>query len=70
MIVAATYGGQHPADSDRNFVEPYLRQVFGFFGIDDVSFVTAEGLAISPEMRSQAMAAAHAVISEALPLAA
>ena len=70
VIVAATYGGMHPVESGRNFVEPYLRQVFGFFGIDDVSFVTAEGLAISPEMRSEAMAAAHARIDEALPLAA
>ena len=40
------------------------------FGIDDISFITAEGLAISPAMRSEAMDAAHARIDEALPLAA
>src|SRR5574338_657106 len=33
IVVAATYGGQHPADSGRNFVEPYLRQVFRFLVI-------------------------------------
>ena len=70
VIVAGTYGGLYPLAEGRNFIEPYLRQVFGFFGIDDVSFVTAEGLAISPEMRAEAMAAAHARIGEALPLAA
>lgn len=70
VIVAATYGGQHPVESGRNFVEPYLRQVFGFLGIDDVEFVSAEGLNISPELRSQALEAAQARIDHALPLAA
>ena len=70
VIVAATYGGLHPAESGRNFVEPYLRQVFGFLGIDDVEFVTAEGLNMSPELRSQALEAAQARIDHALPLAA
>lgn len=70
VIVAATYGGLHPAESGRNFVEPYLRQVFGFLGIDDVEFVSAEGLNISPELRSQALEAAQARIDHALPLAA
>lgn len=70
VIVAATYGGQHPLESGRNFVEPYLRQVFGFLGIDDVEVVSAEGLNISPELRSQALDAAQARIAHALPLAA
>jgi len=70
VIVAATYGGMHPADSGRNFVEPYLRQVFGFLGIDDVEFVSAEGLSVSPEQRSRAILAARAQIDAELPLAA
>ena len=70
VIVAATYGGQHPVESGRNFVEPYLRQVFGFLGIDDVEIVSAEGLNISPASRSQALDAAQARIDHALPLAA
>lgn len=66
VIVASTRGGLHTgAPSD--FVEPYLRQVFGFLGIADVTFVTAEGLAYSPEHRAKAMTAAHAAI--AVPLA-
>ena len=71
VVVAATYGGQHPADSGRNFVEPYLRQVFGFLGIDDVRFIEAAGLNISPEQRAQALEAAERRIEAiALPLAA
>ena len=70
LIVAATYGGLHPIDSGRNFVEPYLRQVFGFLGITDIEFVNAEGLAVSPEQRVTSISAAHARIDVALPLAA
>ena len=71
VIVAATYGGQHPVESGRNFVEPYLRQVFGFVGITDVEFVDAAGLNISPEQRTLALEAAEQRIDEiALPLAA
>ena len=70
IVVAATYGGQHPADSGRNFVEPYLRHMFGFLGIDDVEFVSAEGLNISPEARSRALETAQERIDNALPLAA
>lgn len=70
VIVAATYGGQHPADSGRNFVEPYLRQVFAFLGITEVEFVSAEGLNISPELRTQALEAAQDRIDAILPRAA
>jgi len=71
VIVAATYGGMHPADSGRNFVEPYLRQVFGFVGIDDIEFVEAAGLAVSPEQRTLALESAQRRIDAiSLPLAA
>ena len=66
VIVAATYGGRHPVESGRNFVEPYLRQVFGFLGIDAVEFVSAEALNVSPEQRTQALENAQAAI-DALP---
>lgn len=70
VIVAGSYGGFHPAGGPSNFVEPYLRFIFGFFGIDDVEFVTAEGLAVSPEQRGQSLQAAHARIAGPLKLAA
>ena len=70
VIVAATYGGKHPVESGRNFVEPYLGQVFAFLGIDDVEFVSADGLSVSPEQRLTSISAARARIDVALPLAA
>ena len=59
-------GDGHPSD----FQEAYLRQVFGFLGIDDITFVRAEGVALSPEHRTSALAAAHAAIPEPLRAAA
>ncbi len=59
-------GDGHPAD----FQEAYLRQVFGFLGIDDITFVRAEGVALSPEHRTNALAAAHAAIPQPLRTAA
>ena len=70
VVVASGRGGAlgdgHPAD----FQEAYLRQVFGFLGIDDLAFVRAEGVALSPEHRARALAAAHAAIPEPLRAAA
>jgi FMN-dependent NADH-azoreductase len=59
VVVASTRGGIH-SGAPSDFVEPYLRQVFGFLGITDIEFVTAEGLAYSPEHRATAMASALA----------
>lgn len=59
-------GDGHPAD----FQEAYLRQVFGFLGIDDLTFVRAEGVALSPDHRAAALAAAHAAIPQPLRAAA
>ncbi len=38
--------------------ETYLQSFFGFLGIADVSFVRAEGVAMGPEARAKAIAAA------------
>lgn len=70
VIVAGAYGGFHSGDAPSNFIEPYLRFVFRFWGIDDVEFITAEGLAVSPEQRVQSMQAARARIADSLALAA
>lgn len=52
----------HPYD----FVEPYLRTIFGFVGITDMSFINAQPMDISPHLREIAIAGA---ISEARHLA-
>ena len=63
IIVASGRGGLHTgAPSDLQ--EPYLRQVFGFLGVNDVEFVRAEGVAYSPQHRSDALAQAHASIQD------
>jgi len=69
VIVASGRGGLHTgAPSD--FQEPYLRQVFAFLGVNDVEFVRAEGVAYSPQHRSDALAGAHASIQQIGALAA
>jgi FMN-dependent NADH-azoreductase len=47
-----------------DFLEPYLKAIFGFVGIRDTTFVTAEGLAIDAEIRKEAVAAAKASLNE------
>lgn len=69
VIVATGRGGFH-AGAPTDFQEPYLRQVFAFLGIDQVEFVRAEGVAYSPQHRSDALAQAHASIPTPLRLAA
>lgn len=61
VLVAIARGGQYadggPAAA-MDFQEPYLKAMFGFFGITDVEFVRAEGLAIGPEQREAGLKAA------------
>ncbi|AKC87850.1 FMN-dependent NADH-azoreductase [Pseudoxanthomonas suwonensis] len=64
VIVASGRGGLYTG-SPADFQEPYLRQVFGFLGIDDVEFVRAEGVGLSPQHRAEAIAAAKAAIPQA-----
>lgn len=69
VIVASGRGSVH-AGAPTDFQEPYLRQVFGFLGIDAVEIVRAEGVGLSPEHRSRALAAAHEAIAAPLREAA
>ena len=69
IILASTRGGFHQ-QSGADFQEPYLRFLFGFFGITDIEIVRAEGLAVSPGQRTQGMTAAHRSIVAPLARAA
>ena len=69
VIIASGRGGIH-TDAPTDFQEPYLRQVFGFMGVTDIEFVRAEGVAYSPQHRSEAIAGALASIPEPVRLAA
>jgi FMN-dependent NADH-azoreductase len=65
VIVASTRGGVYStSDAGRalEHQESYLQTVFGFFGITDVRFVRAEGVAMGEAPKAQALAAAQAEI--------
>lgn len=58
VIVASSRGGLYGAGTPQaasDFQEPYLKAVFGFFGIDDVGFVRAEGVALGEQARRDAI---------------
>lgn len=54
VLVAVGSGGVH-AGKPSDFVEPYLRTAFGFMGITSIDFVRAEGVALSPQHRNDAI---------------
>lgn len=70
VIVASGRGSVYGDSSPADFQEAYLRQLFGFIGITDVSFVRAEGVGLSPQHRADALAAAMSDIPEPLREAA
>jgi FMN-dependent NADH-azoreductase len=70
VIVALSRGGIYAPGAPGEFVESYLTFVLGFLGIRSVSFVRAEGLAISPERRREALDGAIASIGAPLQDAA
>lgn len=66
LIVASSRGGVYSEGAPSaaiDFQEPYLRALFGFFGITDISFIRAEGVAISPEHKERAVASARQAIA-------
>ena len=58
-VVFATRGGIY-AGTPRDTQSQYLRDFLAFLGITDVEFVYAEGMAMGPEPRAKALAAASA----------
>jgi FMN-dependent NADH-azoreductase len=69
VLVASARGGVYTPGGPMapfDFQEPYISSVFRFIGIEDVEFVRAEGVAISPEHRETALIRALA----AAPVAA
>jgi FMN-dependent NADH-azoreductase len=62
VIIAISRGGVYPNDAPFEHAESYLRVIFAFIGVTDLTVVRAEGLAISPEHRQKALDAALAAI--------
>jgi FMN-dependent NADH-azoreductase len=65
VIVASSRGGvysSNPAMAGLDHQESYLKTVFGFFGITDIQFVRAEGVAMGEAVKAQALGAADVSI--------
>lgn len=66
VIVASSRGGFYGPQTPIAFLdhqETYLRNLFGFFGITDVTFIRAEGINLGPDQRAQSIAAAKTSIA-------
>lgn len=72
VIVASSRGGIYSAGpaAGFDFQEPYLRAVLGFIGITDLQFVRAEGVNVSADNKTQAIASAHGTIGNLVAKAA
>ena len=73
VIVASSRGGVYSASEGGQAMEhqeSYLKVVFGFFGITDVRFVRAEGVAMGPDAKAAALASAHVDITTHTSVAA
>jgi len=61
VIVAISRGGFYGADTPAaagEHLETYLRWVFGFIGITDPEFISADGIQTGPDHREKAVAGA------------
>ena len=61
VIIASARGGRYagtPMETALDHQEAYLKAVLAFVGITEVSIVRAEGVAMGPEPRAQALQAA------------
>lgn len=61
MVVVASSGSDYSATSPLHaldFYEPYLRTIFGFVGIGDLTFIRAHAVDVSPASREASVAEA------------
>jgi FMN-dependent NADH-azoreductase len=61
VIVAISRGGYYGPGTPMaalEHLETYLRSVFGFIGIDNPEFISADGIQVGPEHREKAVAGA------------
>jgi FMN-dependent NADH-azoreductase len=61
VIVAISRGGFYGADTPAaagEHVETYLRWVFGFIGVKNLEFISADGVQVGPEHREKALVGA------------
>jgi len=70
MVCVTSHGGDYSENSPfkpYDFLQPYLRAIFGWVGITDIQFLSAQPMDITPQLRQASIASA---ITEAQKLAA
>jgi FMN-dependent NADH-azoreductase len=65
MIIASSRGGSYGQQpmAALDHQETYLRGVFGFFGITDITFIRAEGVAVADQREKSIQAARTAILA-------
>ncbi|WP_187491344.1 NAD(P)H-dependent oxidoreductase, partial [Pantoea agglomerans] len=66
LVIASSRGGVYSAGSpvaSLDHQETYLKDAFGFIGITDITFIRAEGVAMGPDKRSDAIASAKEAVA-------
>ena len=66
MVVITSRGGDYGADShfySYDFQEPYLKTIFDFVGITDITFVNAQPMdALGPETQRERLEEARRIV--------
>jgi FMN-dependent NADH-azoreductase len=69
MLIITSRGGSYRSETDSanlDFQEPYLRAVFEFIGITDITFIHAENLTMGDEFRQRSLTTARTAIQSLL----
>lgn len=67
VLVITARGGTFPAGTPAaayDYQEPFLRTVFGFIGLTDVTFIHADSLSLGDEAREKSLANAKSAIAQ------
>ena len=68
-LIITARGGTFPPGTPAaayDLQEPYLRTIFGFIGITDITFINADSLNLGDEPRKKSLAAAKDAIAQAV----
>lgn len=66
-LVITSRGGTFPPGTPYaayDLQEPYIRTIFGFMGITDITFIHADGLSLGEEAREKSLTAAKDAIAQ------
>lgn len=70
MLIITSRGGSYGSETDSaslDFQEPYLRAVFEFIGITDITFIHAENLTMGDDARQRSLTTARTAIQSLIP---